>query len=107
MAIFLAPVIGLTNIMQRYEFAKSSGAIHFHRLGFTQSETDQRLDEALSQWGLTVDGAVKNFDEYIATVLEAHREEAVEAGTLAEEIVSPLGGVLEKRSRDHGGMEGL
>jgi hypothetical protein len=33
-----------------------------------------------------VDGAVKNLDEYIATVLEARREEAVEAGRLAEEI---------------------
>jgi hypothetical protein len=36
MAIFLAPVIGLTDIMLRYEFSKSRGAIHFHGFGFTK-----------------------------------------------------------------------
>jgi hypothetical protein len=52
----LAPVTDPTDIMLRYEFGKSRGAIHLHGLGFTQSEMDQRLDETLSQWGLTVIG---------------------------------------------------
>jgi hypothetical protein len=57
----LTPVIDLTDIMLRYEFGKSPGGI-FHGVGFSQSEMDQRLDEALSQLGRTVDGAVKKVE---------------------------------------------